>query len=155
MESGETEKAIQELIQMIKFNYTQVEQDFQSIYNLHELLLSLAVPLCLKEGTNQISLNFEELEGMLSDDASEDLFPDFTPDKAFLVKLNASFNHYAHQYIGDKSVNALNCRKSAFLSMMLLRHKMVVLSDLTLNRQQEDSLFSALIKEYTEVFMSV
>lgn len=45
LESGETEKAIQELVEMIRFNYTQVEQDFQSIYNLHEVLLSLALPL--------------------------------------------------------------------------------------------------------------
>ena len=71
---------------------------------------------------------------MLADDTTDEYFPDFEPNKAFLVKLNASFNHYAHQYVGDKSVNALNCRKSAFLSMMLLRHKMIVLSGLTLNR---------------------
>ena len=45
LENGQTEQAIQELVEMIKFNYTQVEQDFQSIYNLHEVLLSLALPL--------------------------------------------------------------------------------------------------------------
>ena len=69
---------------------------------------------------------------MLADDTTDELFQDFTPDKTFLVKLNASFNHYAHSYIGDKSVNALNCRKSAFLSMMLLRHKVLVASKLQL-----------------------
>ena len=92
---------------------------------------------------------------MLADDTTDEFFPDFTPDKSFLVKLNASFNHYAHSYIGDKSVNALNCRKSAFLSMMLLRHKILVASKLQLTREQEDSLFSPLIQEYTDVFMSV
>ena len=92
---------------------------------------------------------------MLADNTTDELFPDFTPDKTFLVKLNASFNHYAHSYIGDKSVNALNCRKSAFLSMMLLRHKVLVASELSLTREQEDSLFSPLIQEYTDVFMSV
>ena len=30
---------------MIRFNYTQVENDFQSIYNLHEVMLSMALPL--------------------------------------------------------------------------------------------------------------
>ena len=29
---------------MIKYNYTQVENDFQSIYNLHEVLISLLLP---------------------------------------------------------------------------------------------------------------
>ena len=101
---------------------------------MHELLLSLAVPICLKEGSNQIDFELAEFEQMLADDKTDDLFPDFTPDKAFLVKLNASFNHYAHSYVGDKSVNALNCRKSAFLSMMLLRHKVLVFSGLSLNR---------------------
>ena len=45
MEGGETVKAIQEIIEMIKYNYTVVEDDFQSIYNLHEVLISLALPL--------------------------------------------------------------------------------------------------------------
>ena len=56
LESEQTEEAMQELVEMIRFNYTQVEQDFQSIYNLHELLLSMAVPICLKEDSNQIDL---------------------------------------------------------------------------------------------------
>ena len=30
---------------MIRYNYTQVEDDFQSIYNLHEVLISMALPL--------------------------------------------------------------------------------------------------------------
>ena len=72
---------------------------------------------------------------MLANNTTDELFPDFTPDKTFLVRLNASFNHYAHSYIGDKSVNALNCRKSAFLSMMLLRHKVLVSSELSLTRE--------------------
>ena len=33
------------MIEMIRFNYTQVENDFQSIYNLHEVMLSMALPL--------------------------------------------------------------------------------------------------------------
>ena len=45
LESGQTEQALQEIVEMIKYNYTQVEEGFQSIYNLHEVLISLALPL--------------------------------------------------------------------------------------------------------------
>ena len=72
----------------------------------------MAMPICLKDS----KLSYDELTKMLGDDKTDDLFPDFTPTKDFLVKLNASFNHYAHQYEDVKSVNALNCRKSALLS---------------------------------------
>ena len=50
---------------MIRYNYTQVEEDFQSIYNLHELLLSLAIPLCLKGDGGEIDLSYDELNEML------------------------------------------------------------------------------------------
>ena len=120
---------------MIRYNYTQVEEDFQSIYNLHELLLSLSIPLCLKGDGGEIDLSYDELSDMLKNDQTDELFPDFTPTKAFLVQLNASFNHYANQYIDDKSVNALNCRKSALLSKMLLRHKAILIGNLKLTKQ--------------------
>lgn len=68
IESDQTEKAIQELVEMIRYNYTQVEEDFQSIYNLHELLLSLAIPLCLKGDNDTIDLSYDEFTEMLKDD---------------------------------------------------------------------------------------
>ena len=137
---------------MIRYNYTQVEEDFQSIYNLHELLLSLVTPLCLKAG----DLSFDELSNMLENDKTDDLFPDFTPTSDFLVKLNASFNHYAHQYVDVKSVNALNCRKSALLSQMLLRHKALIVGKPTgVTKEKTKALFNDLIHLYTSIFMSV
>ena len=57
LESGQRELAIQELVDMIKFNYTQVEQDFQSIYNLHEVLFSLALPLIPSIQSKSLSLD--------------------------------------------------------------------------------------------------
>ena len=60
----------------------------------------------------------------------EALFPAFSATEEFITKLNMSFQHYANSFVGIKSVNALNCRKSALLSQMLLRHKLIVFSGL-------------------------
>ena len=85
------------------------------------------------------------------------MFPDFTASLEFLAALNASFGHYANQYEGDKSVNALNCRKSGLLSQMLLRHKVICLGKLRekMTAEQLHGTFFDLIKKYCEVFMSV
>ena len=58
------------------------------------------------------------------------MFPAFSATEEFISKLNMSFQHYANSFVGVKSVNALNCRKSALLSQMLLRHKLIVFSGL-------------------------
>ena len=138
LESGQNELAIQEMLQMIRFNYTQVEEDFQSIYNIHEVVLSMALPLlpAIKDKT----LSLEQFGALLQVDAdlaepAAGLFPDLSETDAFITNLNASFKHYANSFIGVKSVNALNCRKSALLSQMLLRHKVIVLSGLTLTKE--------------------
>lgn len=60
----------------------------------------------------------------------EALFPAFSATEEFITKLNKSFQHYANSFVGIKSVNALNCRKSALLSQMLLRHKLIVFGGL-------------------------
>ena len=68
--------------------------------------------------------------------------------------LNNSFNLYANSFVGVKSVNALNCRKSALLSQMLLRHKIIAFTGLSLTQEQSGPLFNDLVVEYSKVFLS-
>ena len=56
--------------------------------------------------------------------------------------------------MGEKTVNALNCRKSALLSMMLLRHKIIAFSGITLTKAESGPLFETLIVEYSKIFLS-
>jgi hypothetical protein len=51
-------------------------------------------------------------------------------------------------------VNALNCRKSAILSQLLLRHKLIVLGGLDLTRQETKVLFGDLIVKYARIFLT-
>lgn len=134
---------------MIRFNYTQVKDDFQSIFNLHELLVTLAVQQCPCDSS------FDFMLKTLADAAAPaTLFPDFTSSADFLVALFGSFRHYASYDLADRSVNGQNCRKSALLSMMLLRHKLAIKSkDLTAGQKQQ--LFEPLIKEYCGLFNQV
>lgn len=62
---------------MLRFNFTQVKQDFQSMYNLHELLISLAVQRC------ETTPTFEFLT--FSAEPSSSLFPDYTNTPDFLA----------------------------------------------------------------------
>ena len=101
---------------MIRFNYTQVEEDFQSIYNMHEVMLSMALPLL--PAIRDKTLSLDQLNTMLADTAEPAAgpFPSFEASDDFITNLNASFHMYANSFVGVKSVNALNCRKSALLS---------------------------------------
>lgn len=156
LESGQNEQAIQELIEMIRYNYTQVEEDFQSIYNLHEVLISMALPMVPAIKNKTLSLaQLAELTSTAG--ASEQsLFADFVASDELIKNLNASFAHYASQFVGVKSVNALNCRKSALLSQMLLRHKAIAFTNLEEARttQATGPIFNDLILEYSKIFAS-
>jgi hypothetical protein len=81
-----------------------VKEDFQSIYNMHELLISVAVPLCLAN----FPLTFDFLLNDLSLEQETEpatLFGDFTPSADFLKNLCSSFVHYSKHDLADKSVN--------------------------------------------------
>ena len=56
LESDQTGKAIQTLVEMLRVNYSNVAE-FQSIYNLHELLISLAVPEVLKNHSQPLTID--------------------------------------------------------------------------------------------------
>lgn len=98
-QSEQIDKACQELTEMIRFNYTQVKEDFQSIYNLHELLITLAVRACPAE------VSFDFLDHTLAEASPAELFPNYSASADFLVSLYGSFRHYAHHDMTDKSVN--------------------------------------------------
>jgi hypothetical protein len=86
--------------------------------------------------------------------AEDTLFPAFTTTEDFIKALNASFHHYGNSFEGLKTVNALNCRKSAILSQLLLRHKVIALQGLSPTKAQTQGLFSELIVKYSKIFMS-
>ena len=100
LEAGDEDRAIGELIEMIKFNYTQVEQDFQSIYNLHEVLFSLALPKI--SAIQNKTLSQDQLNSLMAVPAeaasTADLFPPFAASENFIKALNTSFSHYANAF---------------------------------------------------------
>ena len=81
---------------MIRFNYTQVEEDFQSIYNMHEVMLSMALPLLPAIRDKMLSL--DQLNTMLAATAEPAAgpFPSFEASDDFITNLNASFHMYAN-----------------------------------------------------------
>lgn len=81
------------------------DDEFQSIYNLHEYLITLAV-----KHTKTASLDDERLK-----------------------RLDSMFEVNSVKNPTDKSINAQNCRKSASLSRLLLRHKLNLVSDAKLD----------------------
>ena len=50
MKKGDKIAAINELIAIIKNNYENVKGDFQSIYDHHEILISLLISLAKEKG---------------------------------------------------------------------------------------------------------
>jgi hypothetical protein len=99
-ESGNLEKTCEELVEMIRYNYTQVKDDFQSIYNLHELLVTLAVRMTPGEPS------FDFMTKAFDGSKPDAPFPDFAATQDFLVALYGSFRYYATYDLSDKSVNA-------------------------------------------------
>jgi hypothetical protein len=97
----------------------------------------------------------EDLDFICAEGDQSNLFMDFEPTREFLHNLDSSFAHYADQFIDDKSVNALNCRKSAILSQLLLRHKLITLGNLELSKEKCNELFLGLIMKYCQIFMNV
>ena len=120
---------------------------------MHEVVLSMALPLI--PSIRDKTLSLEQLTNLLQVNGDEEPpFPDFSPTESLITQLNASFHRYAHSFVGVKSVNALNCRKSALLSQMLLRHKIIAFTGLNLSKEQSGPLFRDLIVEYSKIFMS-
>lgn len=50
LKKGDKIGAINELIAIIKYNYENVKGDFQSIYDHHEILISLLITLAKEKG---------------------------------------------------------------------------------------------------------
>ena len=107
--------------------------EFQSIFELHELSITLCLDYLIKngikfeDGASKILYDLNETSTKLETAFDESLVE--TPSSALIHHLYASFNKYEDFGLAkeDKSVNAHNCRKSAILSQMFSLHKLIVL----------------------------
>ena len=77
-------------------------------------MLSMALPLI--PAIRDKTLSLDQLVNLLQVGEADYPFSDFSAVEDFITVLNNSFNLYANSFVGVKSVNALNCRKSALLS---------------------------------------
>lgn len=100
---------------MLVQNYQMKDGEFQSIYNLHEYLITLATR---QQGAD---LSSERI-----------------------ARLDSLFETYASHKPEEKAVNYQNCRKSALLSRLLIRHKLPSKPDR-----------SALLTQYITMFKEV
>ena len=85
------------------------------------------------------------------------MFPSFDSSLDFIKNLDLSFRICAEASNGVKTVNALNSRKSALLSMMLLRHKVIALAGLKVEDHPAEfsAMFEKLIQDYIFTFQTV
>jgi hypothetical protein len=67
-----------------------------------------------------------------------------------LAELDEFFRKCATHDLTDKSVNGQNCRKSALLSQMLIRHKVLIAS-----KQSAEGVFDDLLITYLSLFKEV
>lgn len=124
IKKGDNLGAVNELIGIIKTNYENVKGEFQSIYDHHELLISLLIDL----SSASLSIPLASLTQDLSSTPLTMLFPnlpDLSPDSlwATLKALYASFSHYQGYELEERTTNHHNCRKSALLSQLLIISK--------------------------------
>lgn len=104
-------------------NYEMEEGEFQSIYNLQEMFISL----------------------LTKDDCSSVL-----PLAGKLKEVDDMFGVYAVRNLEDRSVNGQNSRKSALLSQLLLRHKVMQLPQVKDANVAE--IFGTLLKDFIAMF---
>eukprot|EP00347_Sterkiella_histriomuscorum_P023059 403336110 len=125
---GDIIGVIQELISIIKHNYQHVDE-FQSIYDHHELLISLVVDqLKLKNIVIDKSYieNLDSQENIpLEEENTFKLF-DLENHEQSLKNLYGSFKKYQSLHMENKTTNYHNCRKSAILSQLLLKNKIMI-----------------------------
>lgn len=122
LKKGDTLGAINELISILKGNYEKVQGDFQSIYDHHEILISLLLDLATTQGCVPMA------EQLTASQIPDSLFPPLQSASkehvsAALTALFGSFSHYAGFEIDQKTTNHHNCRKSALLSQLLMLSK--------------------------------
>lgn len=91
---------------MLVRNYQMQDGEFQSIYNLHEYLIALAAKAAPGK--------------RIAEDPR-------------MQRLDQLFENESQRELAKKDVNYQNCRKSAFLSRLYLRHK----ANLTLEEKED------------------
>ncbi|CDW74130.1 UNKNOWN [Stylonychia lemnae] len=124
---GDIEGVIQELTQIIKSNYNNVNE-FQSIYDHHEFLISLIVNQLKKQSSTIIDQAFvESLDQQNIPEDGQQFQPfDFNNALDSLRHLYASFKKYESLDLDNKTTNYHNCRKSSILSQLLLKNKLIL-----------------------------
>ena len=116
--AGNLEAVVSILLSILKTNFDIVHTtDFQSVYNMHETLITVLVKLL-----DEVTPDF--LETVMA--AEDGPVPEFTTASETIVKLLGAFRVSAKYNPADKSVNGHNCRKSGILSEMLLWHKLLM-----------------------------
>mmetsp|Transcript_8641 Transcript_8641/g.14628 ORF Transcript_8641/g.14628 Transcript_8641/m.14628 type:complete len:524 (+) Transcript_8641:690-2261(+) len=126
------------LFKIIRQNYYNVSEEYQSIFNLHELLISLAVDYakvskCELKAITPANLLYKMYEASQKVEGREGTFMDEYLGKEdgeeLIVHLFSSFTFYKGYGMKegeeDKSNNAHNCRKFSTLSSMYLLHKLM------------------------------
>lgn len=129
LKRGDTLSAINELLGIVGTNYTNVGGDFQSIYDHHELLISLLAEECKKAG---VSITEELILTQLNNPTS---LPDFASLQTLtkeslmehVINLYASFGKYVSFDLDNRTSNYHNCRKSALLSQLLIKNKLLLI----------------------------
>jgi len=119
--------------------------DFQSIYDHHELLVSLLAEECKKAG---VSMTEEFIISLLSAPTS---LHDFAPLQVLtkeslishITNLYASFGKYVSHELDNKTSNYHNCRKSALLSQLLIKNKLLMVAG-------SSELIASLVSKSTE-----
>ena len=152
---------LKELFQILKFNYQNVTTEFQSIFELHELCITLCVDYLIKNGVkfddsaSKILYDLNETATKLDAPFDEGVVDQ--PNMELFNHLYASFGKFEDFGLDkdDKSVNAHNCRKSAILSQMFAVHKLIVLGKaekgLSLGIKQHFCKYASAYLELTSV----
>lgn len=123
---GDLVACLNELLLTINNNFNNITE-YQSIYDLHELAVSLLVRLA-KDQSLTITTDFvNELDLAEGND-----FKPLTGDNLLqeIKSVYASFKRYESYEIDNRTTNYHNLRKNAMLTQLLFKHKLLtVLSD--------------------------
>lgn len=121
---------VADLMQVIRGNFENVKE-FQSIQNLHELLVSICVENIQRTGAQLDQTSEQLIESITHLKGTPFTFdPSLgaTDQLFFTVASFAAFEKFGvTEQSEDKSTNAHNCRKSSALTQMFAIHKMLSL----------------------------
>jgi len=123
------------------------------------VLLSLALPKLPSVAAKSLSLS--DIKALLAAplEQTTELFSWSDSSDRFIRNIAFSFSNYAGAVkhvssASERSENFLNCQKSALLSQMLLRHKLIAFLGLKPSQEETGPLFRDLIVQYCLLFIT-